>query len=36
VPILADGGRGEPIIGGLGVGDLNDVLPPCVFAILAA
>jgi hypothetical protein len=35
-PILADGGRGEPIIDGLGVGDLNDVLLSCVFTILAA
>jgi hypothetical protein len=28
--------RGESIIDGLGVSDLNDMLPPCVFAILAA
>jgi hypothetical protein len=36
VPFLADGGRGELIINGLGTGDLIDVLLPCIFAILAA
>jgi hypothetical protein len=33
---LADGGQGEPTINGLGTGDLNNVLLPCVFAIFAA
>jgi hypothetical protein len=35
-PYLANGGWGEAFVGGLGVNDLNDVLPPCVFAIFAA
>jgi hypothetical protein len=35
-PFLADRGWGEVIIGGLGADDLNDVLPSCVFTILAA
>jgi hypothetical protein len=35
-PFLPDGGRGESIVDGLDAGDLNDVLLPCVFAILAA
>jgi hypothetical protein len=35
-PFLANGGRGEPIADGLGAGNMNDVLPPCIFAILVA
>jgi hypothetical protein len=35
VPFFTDGGRGEQIAGGLGVDDLNDVLPPCIFAAVA-
>jgi hypothetical protein len=35
-PFLADRGRGEAIISGLGTGDFNDVLPPCIFPILVA
>jgi hypothetical protein len=32
---LAEGGRGVPVVCGLGASDLNRVPPPNVFAILA-
>jgi hypothetical protein len=35
-PFLANDDRGELIVNGLGAGNLNNVLPLCVFAILAA
>jgi hypothetical protein len=35
-PFLADEGRRELTVSGLGTDDLNDVLLSCVFAILAA
>jgi hypothetical protein len=35
VPFLAAGGHGVPVVCGLGVGDLNKVPPPDVFAIFA-
>jgi hypothetical protein len=35
VPFLADGGCGGALINGLDADDLNDVLPSCVFTILA-
>jgi hypothetical protein len=31
-PFLADEGQGKAIVSGLGTSDLNDVLPPCIFA----
>jgi hypothetical protein len=33
---LADGGRGESIVDGLGAGELINVLSPCNFTILVA
>jgi hypothetical protein len=36
MPFLADNSQGDSIANGLDADDLNDVLPPCVFTILAA
>jgi hypothetical protein len=36
VPFLAGGGHGVPMVSGLGAGDLSGVLPPSIFATLAA
>jgi hypothetical protein len=35
-PFVANGGQGEPMVGGMGADDMNEVLQSCVFATSAA